>query len=176
LLRPIAPHPLLELSQMLRLRRELAQRHLMRAPRVLHWLAIDLLRAGPSFWCPQHDQWPDRPTSRSPRPRVMLNGVYLVHDLVERGRHELMQRRRLAPLDEIRRVAISGEQLRQLVVVHPAEYRRISNLVTVEMQNGKHGAVPRRGEKLVRVPAGGQRARFCFAVSDHAGDEEIRVV
>ena len=44
------------------------------------------------------------------------------------------------------------------------------------MQNGKHGAVARRGEKLVRVPAGGQRARFCFAVSDHAGDEEIRVV
>ena len=100
----------------------------------------------------------------------------LIDDLVERRRHELMHHLGLVSFDEIRRVAVAGEQLRQLIVVHSAEDCGISNLVTIEVQNRQHRAVPRRIEELVRVPARRQRARLRLTVADHAADDEIWIV
>ena len=44
------------------------------------------------------------------------------------------------------------------------------------MQDGQHGAIGRRIEKLVRVPGGRQRPCFRLAVANDAGDQQVRVV
>ncbi len=44
------------------------------------------------------------------------------------------------------------------------------------MQDGQHRAIVRRVEELVAVPGGGERAGFGFAVTDHAGDDEVGMV
>src|SRR5436190_10421756 len=44
------------------------------------------------------------------------------------------------------------------------------------MQDGKHGAISRRIQKLVRMPTGGERTRFRFAIAYHARDEQVRII
>ncbi|MPN60009.1 hypothetical protein SDC9_207732 [bioreactor metagenome] len=44
------------------------------------------------------------------------------------------------------------------------------------MQNGQHRAVMHRIEKLVRVPACGERAGLRFPIADDAGDEQVGIV
>ena len=44
------------------------------------------------------------------------------------------------------------------------------------MQDRQHGAVAHRVEELVRVPAGGERAGFRFAIAHDAGDEQVGIV
>ena len=44
------------------------------------------------------------------------------------------------------------------------------------MQDGQHGTVVGRIEKLVRVPAGGERTGFRFPITHDAGDEQIGVI
>ena len=58
LLRPIAVEPLLELPEMLRVLAHLRERHLMGAPRPLHRLPVDCLRAGPPLGRPQDEHRP----------------------------------------------------------------------------------------------------------------------
>src|SRR5207249_10879375 len=50
------------------------------------------------------------------------------------------------------------------------------DLVAVEVQDGQHRAVAPGIEELVRLPACSERARLCFAVANHAGDQQIGVV
>ena len=65
LLGPIAPHPLFEHVQMVRLGSQLAERHLVRAERAFDRLAVDDLRSGPAFRRAQHDHRPDRPLAKT---------------------------------------------------------------------------------------------------------------
>src|SRR4051812_12479695 len=87
-----------------------------------------------------------------------------------------MHRQRIVALDEVRRVAVSRQQLRQLVVVHPPKDGRISNLVTVEVEDRQHGSVTCRVEKLVGVPARRERAGLGLTITNDAGDEQARIV
>ena len=50
------------------------------------------------------------------------------------------------------------------------------DLVSVQVQDGQHGAVARRVEELVGVPAGGQRAGLGFAIADHAAGHQIGII
>src|SRR6185437_10056310 len=52
----------------------------------------------------------------------------------------------------------------------------IGDFISVEMQDGEHGAVGGRIEKLVRVPARGESAGLRFAIADDAGDDEAGIV
>jgi len=44
------------------------------------------------------------------------------------------------------------------------------------MKDRQHGAVVHRVQELVGMPARCERAGLGLTVSDHAGDEEVRVV
>src|SRR6266852_8709311 len=77
---------------------------------------------------------------------------------------------------KIRLVAIPDEKLSQLRITHTAEYRRIRDLVSVQMQNRKNGAVAGGVQKLVRVPTGCERTSLGFAVTNHAANQQVWVV
>ena len=61
LLRLVAAHPLFQHPQVIGFFAQLAQRHLVRAPRVLHRLAVDELRSRPALGRAQNDHGPGRP-------------------------------------------------------------------------------------------------------------------
>jgi hypothetical protein len=44
------------------------------------------------------------------------------------------------------------------------------------VEDRQHGAVGRRVEELVAVPAGGERAGLGLAVADDAGDDQVGIV
>ena len=56
------------------------------------------------------------------------------------------------------------------------EHGRVRDLPAVQVQDREDGAVPRRVEELVRVPARRHRPGLGLAVADDAGDEKLRVV
>ena len=95
---------------------------------------------------------------------------------VQRRSHLLMHDVRLVALDEDRRIAVAFEQLGEFVRADPRQYRRIGDLVAVEMQDRQHRAVRRGIEEFVAMPGGRQRSGFGFAVADDAGDDEIGIV
>ena len=97
-------------------------------------------------------------------------------DRVESRGHELVHRHRVVALDEIRRVTVAAEERFQFVAGNARQHRGPGNLVAVQMQDGQHGAVVHRIEKLVRVPAGRERAGLRFAVADDARDEQVGIV
>src|SRR6266436_9375856 len=61
--RPVALHPIFELLDVLRIL-EVRERHLMRAPSPLDWLAVHELWPGPAFWRAEDDHGPTRPLHR----------------------------------------------------------------------------------------------------------------
>ena len=66
LLRPVAPHPLLEQPQVLRVLADIGDRHLVRAPGALDRQPVDHLGAGPALRRAQHDHRPLRSGLPSP--------------------------------------------------------------------------------------------------------------
>src|SRR5436853_891004 len=56
------------------------------------------------------------------------------------------------------------------------QYRRIGDLVAIEVKDRQDHAVAHGVEKLVAVPAGRQRAGLGFAIADDASDEQIRII
>ena len=71
-----------------------------------------------------------------------------------------------SPVDEPWRVAVALHQRAQLVLRDAGQDGGVGDLVAVEVQDRQHGAVARRVEELVGVPAGGQRAGLGLAVAD----------
>ena len=55
-----------------------------------------------------------------PPSRVVLNRANFLEHRVERRRHQLVHGFRLVALDEIRIVAVAGEELRQFLIGHAA--------------------------------------------------------
>jgi hypothetical protein len=106
----------------------------------------------------------------------VLYGRDLVQGFVERGRELLMHPRRLVAGDGQRPPAVADEEREELVLRDPREDGRVRDLVAVQVEDGKDGAVTRRVKELVGVPARGERAGLGLAVSDDARDEEVRVV
>ena len=146
----VAAHPVLEQSQMRRVLAQLVDRNLMRAPKALDLLAVDLLRAGPALRAAQHDHRPARPLARSLRPSARM-----LLDRADAGRAPSSSASAMAwcisvglvALDEQRLIAVAAKQAANFVVAHPAEDGRVGDLVAVEMQDRQHGAVtaPDRG-------------------------------
>src|SRR5208283_1613032 len=95
---------------------------------------------------------------------------------IQRGRHQLMHRRRVVPLDEIWRVAITAEKLLELFFRDARQHCRIGDLVTVEMQYGEDRAIRGGIEEFIGVPARSQGARFRLAIADDASDNQIWIV
>ena len=165
---------------MLRVRAYLGERHLVRAPAVLHRLAVHLARAGPALGRAQDDHRPARPLGHAALARGLLDLGDLVQRLVEHGRKALVNGRVLLAVEAARHdqgpVAVALEELEQLLVADPRQHGRVGDLVAVQVQDGEDGAVLLRVEELVRVPAGGQRTGLGLAVADDAAHEQIGVV
>src|SRR5215510_6951161 len=52
----------------------------------------------------------------------------------------------------------------------------IINFVAVQVQDGKHRPITNRIEKLVDVPGSREWPGFRFAVANHRGNDQIRIV
>ena len=157
--------------------RELRQRDLMRPPAVLDCDAVDFARTGPSFRRVQYECRPARTLAEAAAARSMLDLANARDDLIERARHREMRRLAARLLVDVERlVAAAAEQLRQFFARNAREHRRARDLVAVEVQDRQNCAIARGVEKLVRVPAGRERSGLRFAVTDDAGNDQLRIV
>ncbi len=92
------------------------------------------------------------------------------------GGHRLVHGVRIRPFHEVRRPAVTAEQVLQLLVADARQQRGVVDLVAVEMKDGQHRAVASGIEKLVDVPGSRQRAGFRFAIAHHRGDDQLGIV
>src|SRR5581483_2184127 len=88
----------------------------------------------------------------------------------------LVNRLRVASLDEVGFVAHTFEELLQFVPGNTGEEAGVGNLVPVQVKDRENATVPGWIEELVAMPAGGQRPGLGLAVADDAGDDEVGVV
>ena len=176
LLRPVAAHPLLEQLDVSLVAADIRHRHLVRAPRALDRLAVDLLRARPALRRAQDDHRPARPFGRLARARRLLDPGDVVERVVERGGELAVHVRGVVAGDEQRPVAVALEERDELVLGDAREHGRVRDLVAVQVQDGEDGAVGPRVQELVRVPARRQRPGLGLAVADDAADEQVGVV
>ena len=100
----------------------------------------------------------------------------LADHVVEGRGHQLVHRRRIGPPHHPRLVSVAAEELAKLLVPDARQHRRVGDLVAVQVEHRQHGAVARRVEELVRVPARRERPGLRLAVTDDADREEIGVV
>ena len=176
LLGPVALQPVLELLEVGEVRSGLGERHLVRAPRALRRLPVDLLGARPPLRRAHHDHRPARAFGPALLARGSLDGGDLLDDRVEHLRHPLVHRLGLVAVDPVHGVAIALEQRVELVVADPGEDGRVRDLVAVQVEDRQDCAVRGGVEELVRVPARRERPRLGLAVADDTADEQVGVV
>src|SRR5690606_23428793 len=103
-------------------------RDLMRAPEVLHLLAVDLLRSGPAFRAAQNDHRPAWALARPAfRPRLSLNVLNSIHGQIHGRRHGAMHWDWLMPLHEERLVAVATEEIAEFPVRHARQQSGIGD-------------------------------------------------
>jgi len=76
----------------------------------------------------------------------------------------------------VRLVTVAAHEAVELVLGDPGQHGRVGDLVPIEVQDRQHDAVGRGVDELVRVPAGGERARLGLAVTDNGRNEQVGVV
>jgi hypothetical protein len=128
----VAAHPVFEQFQVGRIVAHVGERDLMRPPRRLDLVSLDLLGPRPSLRRTEHDHRPPRTDRTTGGSGVLLGRANVGHGLFERGGHRLVHQGRIAPLYEIRRVPIADKQRFELFVADAREHRRIRDLVAVE--------------------------------------------
>ena len=137
---------------------EVGNRHLMGAPGSFHRQAVDEFRAGPAFERAEHDHRPAGTrddTGRTTGARNALNLADFRQDRIQRAGKGLVHHGGIGALHEMGLIAIAAQEVGQLLAADARQDGGIGDLEAVEMQDRKHGAIPRRIEKLVGVPAGG---------------------
>ena len=140
----VALHPIFEDTHMIRVLVHLAHRHLMRPPVALGAPAVDLFRTSPSLGRAQHDHRPAGAFAETILACIGLDAPDVADDRVERGGHQLVHGLWLIPLDEVRGVAITSEQVVQFLVADPGQDARIGDLVAVEVKDRQNHSVRRR--------------------------------
>jgi hypothetical protein len=87
-----------------------------------------------------------------------------------------MHRERVVTFDEVRLVAVPGQQRLQFFIRDPSQNGRICDLVAVEVQHWQDGAIADGIQEFVRMPRGCKWTGFRLAVTDYDGDDQIRIV
>src|SRR3954447_12152971 len=108
------------------------ERNLVRSPETFDLLAIHFFRARPTLWRSQDDHWPARASELSGLSRVALNLADLINALFKHLGHSLVHEFRIAAFDEMRRPAISLEQILQLLVRDARQERGVVDLVPIQ--------------------------------------------
>ena len=164
---PVRPQPVLEEPQVSRVVAHARERHLVRTPRALDGLAVDLARPGPALRRARSTiSW----AAGLGVARVGPDAVDPVERVVERARERLARasgRRRRRPRRSPARTRSRGTA-RRAATRACARARRVRDLPAVEVEDRQHRAVRRRVQERVQVPARGERARLGLAVADHA--------
>ncbi len=131
LLRPIALHPLFKQRDVGGFARHLGKGHLMRAPKILSFFAVDLLGSCPALGCTQDDHGPARALADACFTGLILDALDFANGPLERLRHCLMHGLGLGALDEIGFVPIANEQAFQLCLAYARKQCRIRDLVAI---------------------------------------------
>ncbi len=100
----------------------------------------------------------------------------LIETGIERGCHQPVHRHGIAPLDEIGNIPVPTKQVIQFVMTDPSQDGGIGDLVPIQMKDGENHTVCSRVEKLVGMPARGERTGLRFAISHHTGCDQIWIV
>ncbi len=87
-----------------------------------------------------------------------------------------MHPRRVIALDEMHLVAMPLDDAANGSVSGAAEHGGAADLVTVQVEDGEHGAVAYRVEETDSLPGAGQRPRFRLPVANHGYGQQIRIV
>ena len=154
----------------------LGERYLMGSISSLDGQSVDHLGPGPALGSIEDDHRPARPGRDSLGAGIILDSTDVGHDLVERRRHERVHRLRVVPFDEVGLIAVASHQLLELFAADAGQHGRVGDLVAVQVEDRQHGPVVDGVEKLVAVPARGQRAGLGLAVADDGGDDQVGVV
>ena len=164
---------------MRRVRLRIKDRHLVRPPRALQLVPINLLRTRPPLRRPQNDHRPPRPLRRRTlrsTPRLLLDRANLQHAPLRHLRHQLMHLRRIVPFNDIRLPSIPLEHPLQLLRRDPRQHRRVRDLVTVQVKYRQHRPVPHRIQKLIRMPRRSQRPGLRLTVPHDDRNNQIRII
>ncbi len=78
--------------------------------------------------------------------------------------------------DDVRRPSQAPHEQVELLGRYARQDGWVGNLVSIQMQNGKHGAIAHRVEKFVGVPTGGQRSCLRFSISDRYRNDQVGIV
>src|SRR5262245_30645965 len=148
----------------------------MRAPRPFDRFAVDEFRPSPTFRAPQNYDRPDWRHSGCFDASLLLNKAYLIDHRVKQHRHQLVHGFRFVTFDKMWLITVSGEQANQLIVAEPSQHGGIRDLISVQMEDGKHSPVACRIEKLIRMPTGGERSRFRLAITHYGACDQVRIV
>ena len=156
---------------------DVRQRYLVRAERAFDLQTVHHVRSGPSLWRPQDDHRPARPRDRTGTATgLLLDRADLRVAGAQRGREARVHVHRVAALEDVGLVTVTGHQPDDLLVGAPPQHRRARDLVAVQVEDGQHGAVAGRVQKMRALPRARQRARLRLAVTDHRDHEEIGIV
>ena len=137
--------------------------NLVRAERTLNLQAIDEFWSRPSLGRSENDHRPTRSGRVLASPRVSVDVLDLLNGKVQGGGHELMHRLRVVALHEVGRPAAPAQELFQFFVLNAGKNRRVADFVAVKVKDRQDGAVRNRVQKLIGLPRGRERARFCSA-------------
>ncbi len=148
----------------------------MRSERALDGEPVHLPRPGPALRRPQHDRGPAR-SPRDARPAGLgLDGPDALVTPIEHRRELLVHRRRVVALDEVHGVAVTLDGRSHVVVGRAREHRRPADFVAVEVEDWQHGTVTCGVQVAHALPRSRQRPGLRLAVTDHRGDDQVRVV
>ncbi len=87
-----------------------------------------------------------------------------------------MHLRGIVARDEIRLPAVAFQQALEFFFRDARQDRGVGDLVAVQVQDRQHRPVAGGIQEFVRMPGGRERSCLRFAVTDDAGDHEIRIV
>src|SRR5689334_8152404 len=107
---------------------------------------------------------------------MLLNRPDLRVAAIESVRTLLVHVRRIIAFYEIRTIASARVELYEFLIARASLRRWAGNFVTIQMQDREDGAIPQGIQKLIALPAPLQRPCFRFAIADHAGHDERRII
>ena len=110
-----------------------------------------------------------------PRARCLYRCDVIEHALESRC-HLLVHRCGIVAGHEVRLPAVTRQQALELAAGDARENRGVRDLVTIQVEDRQHRAIGGGVQEFVRMPGSRQRAGFRLAVTDHTGDNEIRIV
>src|SRR5450432_1658974 len=165
---------------MLRVLAHSGNRDLMRAECALDRHAVHFFWTSPTFWGAQDDHGPRRPGLVFLfvwiAPKLLLDLPYAREAVIECGSEELMHAFGIVSFYKVRGVALPFVERRKFFVTGATHDCRAGEFVAIQVQDGQHGSVPRRIQKLDALPASFKRAGFGFAIADHASHNQVGIV